>query len=331
MLVQYNKTTRVATDVPILDDTDYLIRSQITTPSPSQPKIYNKVGVIVPKKSSGGLDATAWTLVTQISYGQYTDLQLDFYDSVYLINSVDDQATLDTALSLASEFVQTIVPCSESLVALNYDAFKYVVIKYASEVSDEMSDFVKRKYNCCFYANSHNEGLWCVTNFLRYDGSYPNLFTVKGKEGYTGTADPSFAESLNNLGYSNYMITKQGASVDYFNVATYTAHVAYGSAYLNFNIKKILVDITGRSYSDSTAVFGKSSIQAFLESVKSQDNSFISERVTTSGKVIDSYKVTYNKLLQDTGSKQEGKIVYNVEVLFVGHIHRITLELTSLF
>lgn len=330
----FSSSARILDSGPLLNEADYFIDSNITTPAPAQTKLYNNVGVIVPKKFEGGLDANTWTLVTKTSYVDYTDVRLDFYDTVYLINNVTDQATLDTALTLSNEFVRTIVPCDASLLSLNYDAYPYVVIVYSDQITDELTSFVNQNYHACFYAGSHNEGLWAVTSFLQGDGIYPNLYkNIKGKDDYFGIKDPSLAKSINLQGYSNYASVVQGKGLDYFNVAGYTAHVAYGTAYLNFNIKQILMkeNIRDAQYSDLTAQRGKLAIETFLESIKSQDNSFISDAVQVNGQVIQSYSVSFRKTLQDTESKQVGHITYDVEVLFVGYVKRITLNLSSLF
>lgn len=323
-----------ATTVPLLDVTDYYVQVNVTTPNPVPPKLYNRVGVIVPPKATGGVDATTWTLVTKLSYSDYTDLTLDFYDSVYLINTISDQASLDAVLTTASAFVRTIVPCSSDLCDLNYDAFGYVVIKYANDTSEELNAFVTKKYNACFIANTHNEGLWAVTNLLRSDGVFPNFFSeIAVKDTYSGISDQSVANSLNSLGYSCYSVTNQQVNLDYFNIAGYPAQVTAGTAYLVYNIKSLLVNtgILKSVYSDVNANTGKFAIENLLSSIKSSPNSFISDPILRDGAILDSFTVSYNQLKQATSNRIEGRIEYVVDVLFSAYTNRFTLDLNSLF
>lgn len=330
---QFNERA-TATTVPLVDVTDYYVQVNVTTPNPVPPKLYNRVGVIVPPKSSGGVDATTWTLVTKFSYGDYTDLTLDFYDSVYLINSIIDQAGLDDVLATASSFVRTIVPCSSDLCDLNYDAFGYAVIKYASDTSDELNAFVMKKYNACFIANTHNEGLWAVTNLLRNDGVFPNFFSeISVKDTYSGISDQSVANSLNTLGYSCYSVTNQQVNLDYFNIAGYPAQVTAGTAYLVYNIKSLLVStgILKSVYNDINANRGKFAIENLLSSIKSLPDSFISDPILRNGAILDSFTVRYEQLKQATSDRIEGRINYVVDVLFSAYENRFTLDLNSLF
>jgi hypothetical protein len=333
-LQELRNARATATNVPLVDVTDYYVQATVTTPNPVPPRLYNRVGVIVPPKATGGTDATSWTLVTKLNYTEYTDVVLEFYDSVYLVNSVTDQTSLDALLPTADSFVRTIVPCSSELCDLNYDAFTYVVIKYATQNSEELDAWVTGKYHSCFIANTHNEGLWAVTNLLREDGRFPNFFSeILVKDTFSGISDQSVANSLNALGYSCYSVTNQQVNLDYFNIAGYPAQVAAGSAYLNYNIKDLLVrsGILKNVYSEQNANVGRFSIENFLSSVKSRPNSFISDSIIQNGQLVTSFTVSYTQLLQSTSNRIEGRIYYKVEVLFSAYINRITLELNSLF
>ena len=337
--MSYLKTYRINSRADVQADAiknniDYFTDSNISTPTPPAPRLYNVVSVLVPTPDPA-LNKTAttgWTLVTESNYTQYTDLILNFVGSVYLRNDIETQAQLDNSFESLATVARTIVPCSTALCDLDYANWSFVVIKYATEPTEALTTWVSQNYHSCFIANSYNEGLYAVTKLLIEDGVFPNIYqSIKGLSGFSGVTDNSIAESYNQLGYSVYAVTKQEIVLDYFNIAGIPAQVAYGTAYLNYNIKVINLDLIGKVYDEKTAEQGRLRIENFLKVKQSEDQGFISNDFLLQGTLERGFTVNYSRVNFDTMSKKVGKIVYNVKVWFNGYVHRVTLNLASEF